>query len=46
MQDDLIEESIDMAMDVVSDELRGTNLKARLACTWLRRPRFVRTGDI
>jgi len=29
-QDDLIEESIDMAMDVVSDELRGTNLKAML----------------
>lgn len=29
-QDDLIEESIDMAMDVVADELRGTNLKAML----------------
>ncbi|CAE7254370.1 ARFGEF1 [Symbiodinium sp. CCMP2592] len=29
-QDELIEESIDMAMDVVSDELRGTNLKAML----------------
>ncbi|CAE6936330.1 Arfgef1 [Symbiodinium natans] len=29
-QDDLIQESIDMAMDVESDELRGTNLKSIL----------------
>ena len=30
LQDDLIQESIDMAMDVESDELRGTNLKSPL----------------